>query len=345
MTPTVAAQSKRPALPSFRRFQPPPLENLPSEFEQRAFWQWVTAPSGFEDPTRWLSEEEYRVLSKASSGGGFLVPSDVEDMVTAAARLASSVAQVATDVTTPKGETIGFALAGTHGTAAWVAESGSYTASDETITQQNLGAFKGGTKIQVSEELMRDEAVDLDNYLARELGARIGVLQEAAFCTGDGSGKPLGLVHASSPYTVVNAATGSSTVYKLADLKSVFKALPAAYRPQASWLIAADDFAELAATADTAGALVFPSLSFDPPSLFGRPVFIADLPAPAASAKSLVFGDMKRAYGIRRVNGVTLPRQEEIHSDSGLVGLRAYARCDGRPLLADAARILAHSAT
>jgi HK97 family phage major capsid protein len=139
--------------------------------------------------------------------------------------------------------------------------------------------------------------------------------------------------------------SGSSTVYKLADLKSVFKALPAAYRPQASFLINADDFAELAATADTAGALVFPSLSFDPPSLFGGPVSIADLPAPAASAKSLVVGDMKRAYGIRRVNGVAFQRQDEIHSDSGQVGLRAYQRVDGRPLLADAARILAHSAT
>ena len=261
------------------------------------------------------------------------------------ARAASAVAQVSTDVTTTKGETIGFSLTATHGTAAWVAESGSYTASDEVVTQQNLGSFKGGTKIIVSEELMRDQAVGLDNYLAAELGARIGALQETGFCQGDGSGKPLGLVHASSPYTVVNAATGSSLLYKLADIVSVFKALPAAYRPQASWLIAADDFASLAGTADTAGALVFPALQFDPPSLFGRPVFIADLPTPAASAKSLVFGDMKRAYGIRRVNGVTFQKQEEIHADVGQVGLRAFARVDGRPLLSDAARILAHSAT
>ena len=71
----------------------------------------------------------------------------------------------------------------------------------------------------------------------------------------------------------------------------------------------------------------------------------ADLPAPAASAKSLAFGDWKRAYGVRRVNGVGIQRQEEIHSDSGGVGYKLYARVDGHPLLADAARILAHSAT
>jgi predicted phage gp36 major capsid-like protein len=33
------------------------------------------------------------------------------------------------------------------------------------------------------------------------------------------------------------------------------------------------------------------------------------LPTPAANAKSLVFGDFKLAYGIRRVNSVSVQRQ------------------------------------
>ena len=108
----------------------------------------------------------------------------------------------------------------------------------------------------------------------------------------------------------------------------------------------ADDFGTLAGLVDTAAGLVLPSLQLDPPSLFGRLVLVsADLPAPAASAKSLAFGDWKRAYAVRRVDGVGVQRQEEIHSDSGQVGYKLFARADGRPLLADAARILAHSAT
>ena len=67
----------------------------------------MTAPPGVEDPSQCLPEEEWRVLSRAAIGGGFLVPTNVEAMVTAAARAASSVAQVATDVVTTKGETIG----------------------------------------------------------------------------------------------------------------------------------------------------------------------------------------------------------------------------------------------
>jgi HK97 family phage major capsid protein len=314
--------------------------------ESRAFWRWAKTSMEGVHASDFMPEEEYRVLSKGASGGGFLVPTDVSEMIIAAARAASAVAQVATEVVTERGETVGMALAGTHGTAVWTAESGSYTPSDETITQQNLGAFKAATKIIVSEELRSDEVVDLDAYLAFELGARIGVLENNAFTLGDGAGKPLGIVHASSPYTVVTAATGSATTFKLADLKAVFKALPLAYRAEAVWQINGDDFAELAALADTAGGLVLPSLQFDPPSLFGRPVVLnADLPAPAANAKSLAVGNWKLAYGIRRVNGIGLQRQDELHSDSGQVGYKSFHRADGRPLLADAARILAHSAT
>jgi len=126
----------------------------------------------------------------------------------------------------------------------------------------------------------------------------------------------------------------------------VWKALPAVYRPTASWLLNVDDFAELAALADTAGALVLPSLQLDPPSLFGRPVQVsADLPAPAANAKSAALGAWGLAYGIRRVRDIEVRRFDELHSDSGQVGLRTTARVDGRPLLTDAARLLAHSAS
>jgi HK97 family phage major capsid protein len=92
--------------------------------------------------------------------------------------------------------------------------------------------------------------------------------------------------------------------------------------------------------------LAFPGLQFDPPSLYGRPVWIsADLPTPAASAKSLAFGDWQVAYTVRRVRGVAVQRLEELHSDNGQIGFRAFERVDGRPLLSAAAIIGQHSAT
>ena len=264
----------------------------------------------------------------------------------AAARAAGALSQLAQEFLTEAGSTFGVSLAGTHGSATWTAESGSYTPSDETITQASLGAFKASSKLIGSEELVQDSEIDVDEFVADELGKRIGILGEAAFISGDGSGKPLGILNAGAGYTTVTAAAGNTTSFTPAALAGALKALPLAYRSGAVWILNGDLFVNLASATDTAGGLVYPSLQFDPPSLFGRPVFLsADLASPAANAKSAVIGDWKTAYAIRRVNSVGIQRQDEVHSDSGQVGFRAFLRLDGRPALTDAARIVAHSAT
>lgn len=186
----------------------------------------------------------------------------------------------------------------------------------------------------------------LDAYLAMELGGRLGQLEEIAFSIGSGTGQPLGAVHASSPYTVTTAAVGSTVLFKPADVLAFYLALGAAYRAQAAWVMHPTDFANLAASAATGGELVFPSLQGPEPTLYGRPVFLnAELPAPAANAKSLLFGDFKRAYAVRRVRGVGLQRLDELKAETGQIAYRAYERVDGRPTLASAAIIGAHSAT
>jgi hypothetical protein len=58
-----------------------------------------------------------------------------------------------------------------------------------------------------------------------------------------------------------------------------------------------------------------------------------------------VFGDINRAYTIRRVNGFSLQRQNELYSNNGQVGFRGFERVDGRVVNADAVRVLQHSAT
>jgi HK97 family phage major capsid protein len=314
------------------------------------WWKYLLAPavpSALGGSVYGLDREEHRVLSKASSAaGGYLVPTGMDDQITAARRARAVIGAVSREVITSDGTTMLFPSTTAHGVATWTAENASYTASDETFGQVSIGAFKGSTKVIVSEELARDAAADLEGYLADELGQRIAVLEETAFAVGDGSGKPLGIVHASSPYTVSQAAVGSSLLFKPADILQFYKALPVAYRLNAVWIIAADDFASLAASADASGVLAFPGLQFDPPSLYGRPVLIsADLPTPAASAKSLAFGDWQVAYTVRRVQGVAVQRLEELHSDNGQIGFRAFERLDGRPLLSAAAIIGQHSAT
>jgi HK97 family phage major capsid protein len=305
-----------------------------------SWWRYALARS----PRGELDLAEQRALSRASgAAGNFLAPTDLEEQIIGAARAESAIARLATELVTDSGSSLTIPTAPAGGTASWTAENATVAPSDPTLGEVQLGAFKSSTRVAVSEELARDARVRFDEYLAGEIGRRLGVVQGAAFAAGSGVGQPLGLA---GNVAAVTAAVGSSVSFKLSDITSIYRALPPQYRNRASWLVHPDDYGSLAALTDSAGGLALPSLQTAEPSLFGRPVLLeAYLPPPAPGAHSIVFADVRLAYAIRRVSGVSVQRLEELHSDNGQLGFRGRERVDGRVMLSDAARVLAHSAT
>lgn len=75
-------------------------------------------------------------------------------------------------------------------------EEASYTLSDDAFGQASLSAYKVGTAIKISEELLNDAAFDLPAYITKEFARRIGAKEEEAFLVGDGKGKPTGIFNA-----------------------------------------------------------------------------------------------------------------------------------------------------
>jgi HK97 family phage major capsid protein len=351
------AQPKLRQVPALRHPSPAEFRSeaakgeFPRAFsEDSAFWKYLltpATPSPLGGSVYGLDREEHRVLSKASSAaGGYLVPTTFDDQITAARRARAVIGAVSRELITGDGTQLLIPSTTTHGVATWTAENASYTASDEVFGQVTVGAFKGATQVIVSEELARDAAADFEGYLADELGQRIAMLEETAFAVGDGSGKPLGVSTSGNGIATVTAATGSSTGFKLADVNAVWAALPDGYKPNATWIMSPSAYRSLAILVDTAGGLVFPTLHTAEPTLFSRPVYqSADLPAAAANARSVVVGDFQLGYLVRRVRGVAVQRQEEIFSNTGQLGYRAFERLDGRVTVADALRILINSAT
>jgi hypothetical protein len=169
-----------------------------------------------------LDVEEHRALTKGTTtAGGYLVPTGFYNQIIRSLGTWARWRQLATEMVTDSGETIQVPANTAHGTAAWLAESGSFTPSDETFAQLSLGAYKASTKIIVSEELLQDSAFDLEAYLAREFGERLGVLENTAFIKGDGSGKPQGLLTSNTASNLgsdVTAATGNATSFNYTAL-------------------------------------------------------------------------------------------------------------------------------
>jgi HK97 family phage major capsid protein len=309
-----------------------------------AYWHYLTVKNIAE-----LDIEEQRVLSKATAGAGAnLVPTDFYNQIIDIVRFMGPINQLAETMVTDSGETIQIPSVTAHGVATWTAENAAYTASDETFGQASLGAFKAGRTVIVSEELLADAAFGLDAYLAQELGESIGILEETAFAVGDGSGKPLGIANASSGVAVHQSATGNSTAVNYAALVNAIWALPAQYRRNASFIVS-DSAAKNFYTMVDGQSRPLWSVNVavtGPDTFLGYPIYSSpDLAAMAASAKWGIFGDIRRGYRIRRVNGFSLQRQTELYSNNGQVGFRGFERVDGRVVNADAMRVLQNSAT
>jgi HK97 family phage major capsid protein len=309
-----------------------------------AYWHYLTVKNLAE-----LDIEEQRVLSKATAGAGAnLVPTDFYRQIINILRFTGPINQLANTITTDSGETIQVPTVSAHGVATWTAENAGYTASDETFGQASLNAFKAGRTVIVSEELLTDAAFGLDSYLAQELGESIGVLEETGYAVGDGSGKPLGIAAATSGVTVSQAATGNATSFTYAALLNFVYALPYQYRRNAAWIFSDSAVRNLYAMVDGQQRPLWNInvATTGPDTFLGYPVYTSpDLAAMAASAKSGIFGDIRRGYMIRRVNGFSLQRQQELYSNNGQVGFRGFERVDGRVVLAAAMLVLQHSAT
>lgn len=320
-------------------------ERIQDSAEFRAAWYHSMSTGKLED----LDIAERRVLSKATAGAGLnLVPTSFRNEIINILRFMGPINQLAEEIQTDSGETLQVPSVSAHGVATWTAENAAYTASDEVFGQISLGAFKAARAVIVSEELLTDAAFNLEAYLAQELGSSLGVLEETAFATGDGTGKPLGIATAGNGITISQAATGNATSFTYAALVNFIFALPYQYRRNASWIMSDSAVKNFYTMVDSqARPLWAVNVAQGQADTFmGYPIYSSpDLAAVAASAKSGVFGDIRQAYVIRRVNGFALQRQNELYSNNGQVGFRGTERVDGRVRNASAAIVLQHSAT
>lgn len=67
------------------------------------------------------------------------------------------------------------------GEAAWIDEGGQFPESDDSFGQTSISAYKLATMIKVSDELLNDSVFNIEQYISREFGRRIGTKEEEAF--------------------------------------------------------------------------------------------------------------------------------------------------------------------
>ncbi len=329
------------------RVKPRPLYPDHDEILMR----YLRGPAGVGgDPKELLDVAEQRALSKATNpAGGFTVPTPMYEQIMSVVHARGSIGQLALEIVTESGAALQLPTSTTHGTSSWIAENAGYTTSDEVFGQVTVNAFKAATSVVVSEELANDAVDNFEPWLARELGERISQLEGAAYAVGDGTGKPLGVV--ANVGATVTMATGNTVTFAFDSLVDAVHSVAVGYREpdqNPAWVASDGALKALRKVKDTSGLPVLfeNTPAGQPPLLLGYPLYVDEnLAAPAANAKSLLFGGWKSLYAIRRVNGIGIQRQDELYSLNGQIGFLGFHRVDGRVVIAAAGVAVAHSAT
>ena len=274
------------------------------------------------------------------SEGGYLVPDEYERTLVQALEEENIFRQLAKVIQTSSGDRK-IPVVATKGTASWIDEEGAFVESDDAFSQVSIGAYKLGTLIKVSEELMNDSIFDLESYISAEFARRIGAKEEEAFFTGDGSGKPLSILAASGgAETGVTAA--SATAITADELMDLFYSLKAPYRKNAVWVLNDSTIKAIRKLKDNSGQYLWqPSLvAGTPDTILGRPVKTsAFMPAIGASQKTIAFGDFQY-YWIADRQGRSFRRLNELYAANGQVGFLGTQRVDGKLILPEAIKVL-----
>ena len=279
------------------------------------------------------------------SEGGYLVPDEYETTLVEALEEENIFRKLAHVINTSSGDKK-IPVVASKGSASWVDEEGSITDSDDAFSQVSIGAYKLGTLIKVSNELLNDSAFNLEAYITKEFARRIGTKEEEAFFVGDGSGKPTGIFNATGGADV-GVTAASATAITADELIDLFHSLKAPYRKNAVWLVNDSTVKAIRKLKDNNNNYLWqPGLTAgQPDTILGRPVYTSSfVPTIAAGAKTIAFGDFSY-YLIAYRQGRIFKKLSELYAANDQTGFVATQRVDGKLVLPEAIKVLQQKAT
>jgi HK97 family phage major capsid protein len=272
------------------------------------------------------------------ANGGYLVPEEWDSRLIDKLEEENIFRGLATTITTSGEHKIN--IAGTKPAAAWIEEGAALTFGDATFDQIVLDAHKLHVAIKVTEELLYDNAFNLEGYIIDQFGKAIGNAEEDAFLNGDGTGKPTGIFAATGGGEI--AVTLDNTKIATDDILTLIYALKRPYRKNAKFILNDSTLAALRKLKDSNGAYIWqPSYQVgEPDSLCGYSVLTsAYCPELAAGKSAIAFGDFSY-YNIGDRGTRSMQELRELFAGNGMIGYVAKERVDGKLVLPEAVQIL-----
>lgn len=259
-----------------------------------------------------LADLQQKALQTGVEGdGGYAVPEELDRNILELLRNVSPMRQACGQITVSTPDYKKLVSIGGAG-SGWVGETSARPATG-TPTLAQIAAIMGEiyANPQATQTSLDDIFFDAEAWLNGEVAREFAEEEGSAFLLGDGTNKPKGLL-AYAMATTADSARAFGTLQKIHsgtagdfdpdDLLKLLYNLKAGYRQGATWMMPTMTMFKVRTFKEaTTGAYIWqPGLQAgQPASLLGYGITEnEDMPAVAADANAVLFGDFKRAYTI-----------------------------------------------
>lgn len=323
---------------------------------ERAFGQFVRGGTDFctaEQRQLLLAHRaESRDLGVTTpSAGGYLVPPGYRAVMTETMKAFGGLINFANVITTSTGNPLQWPTNDDTGNiGAILAENTVIPTQDVVIGTRAIGAYTYTSKlVRVSLQLLQDSAFNIDTWLPRKLGQRIGRAVADHLINGTGTGMPTGILPTATNFTgtaiglaAFNGNTSAAGYNAVIDLEH---SVDPAYRQAGACRFIFNDntLATLRKYKDGQQRPLWLPVPVPgmPATINGLPYTIDQaMPNAANPSKVMLFGDFNAGYVVRQVLDVQAVRLAERYADFLQVGFFGFMRLDALPDDAAAVRAL-----
>ncbi len=263
-----------------------------------------------------LQADEIKLLASDSDPfGGYWVTSGMSNLIVSKVFDTSPMRNIAA-VETISSEALEIPNDLSEANADWTTERAtrSETATPD-IGIQTIPVHELYAMPKATQTLLDDARIDVESWLATKVADKFARLENAAFISGDGVGKPRGILTypagSTNPGQVQQVNSGSASALTADGLRSAVYALKAPYLKNAHWLMNRSTVESISKLKDSTGQYLWqPSLEAgELQTLLGYPIDrMEDMPAVAANSLSIAFGDYRQVYTIVDRMGVRVLR-------------------------------------
>lgn len=219
--------------------------------------------------------------------------------------------------------------------AYWLAEGAALTETKQKFTQASWRLNKVGALVKATDELL-DDATALEGYITSAAPNAIMHKVNAAIISGNGVGKPQGIIN--SPFTVTVAAEGSQsadTIVARNIIRMFSRMIPSA-RAGAAWYMNAACEEQLYMMKDDLGNFIYlapgSQMNQSPYGLLlGRPVYplMSGIPQ-LGDVGDIIFANLSYYYMIQKAGGVKSATSIHLNFDREITAFRFTMRLDGK---------------